>query len=100
MWLAVVAACVSSPFLQMVSNADGQELPLTRNVPISEFQNRLEDIQPYNFDAPPAGMFRSSVLSDSFEEEMGVQRTHEIVPINPTDQFHADSTVFIVFKLH
>jgi hypothetical protein len=78
-----------------------EELPLTRNVPIPEFQNRTQDVQQYNFDAPPEGMFRSIVLSESFEEELGSQRTHEIVPVKPTEQFHSDSApVFIVFKLH
>ena len=46
-------------------------------------------------------MFRSIVLSETFEEEVGFQRTHEIVPVRPTDQFHTHSApVFIVFKLH
>jgi hypothetical protein len=78
-----------------------EEFPLTRNVPIPEFQNRTHDIQQYNFDAPPGGMFRSIVLSESFEEELGFQRTHEIVPVKPTEEFQAGSEpVFIVFRLH
>jgi hypothetical protein len=78
-----------------------EELPLTRNVPIPEYQNRTQDMHQYDFDAPPEGMFRSIVLSESFEEELGSQRTHEIVPVRPTEQFHSDSApVFIVFKLH
>jgi hypothetical protein len=78
-----------------------QELPFTRNVPIPEFQNRTQDMHQYDFDAPPEGMFRSIVLSESFEEELGSQRTHEIVPVRPTEQFPSDSApVFIVFKLH
>ncbi|MEX5217837.1 MAG: hypothetical protein AB7R40_12390 [Nitrospiraceae bacterium] len=78
-----------------------EELPFTRNVPIPEFQNRTQDMHQYDFDAPPEGMFRSIVLSESFEEELGSQRTHEIVPVRPTEQFPSDSApVFIVFKLH
>lgn len=78
-----------------------EELPLTHNIPIPEFQNGTSDTKPYNFDAPPEGMFRSIVLSETFEEELGFQRTHEIVPVRPTERFHTDSApVFIVFKLH
>ena len=44
-----------------------EEFPLTRNVPIPDFQNRAQDAHQYNFDAPPEGMFRSIVLSESFE---------------------------------
>lgn len=78
-----------------------EDLPLTHNVPVPDFQNRLETPKPYNFDAPPQGMFRNIVLSESFEEEMGFQRTHEIVPVGPTEQFPAGpQPVFIVFELH
>ena len=78
-----------------------EEFPLTRNVPIPYFQNRAQDAHQYDFDAPPEGMFRSIVLSESFEEELGFQRTHEIVPVKPTEQFHSDSgPVYVVFKLH
>lgn len=78
-----------------------EEFPLTRNVPIPEFQNHAQDEHQYNFDAPPEGMFRSIVLSEAFEEELGSQRTHEIVPVKPTEQFQSESApVFIVFKLH
>lgn len=79
----------------------GEELPLTENVPISEFQNRTEDVKVYDFDAPPQGLFRSITLAEDFEERLGFQRTHEIVPITPTDRFsaHVDAVV-IVFALH
>ena len=78
-----------------------EELPITENVPISEFQNRTEDIKAYDFDAPPGGMFRSIVMAEDFEERLGFQRTHEIVPVKPTDQFRADAApIFIVFSLH
>lgn len=77
------------------------DLPLTKNQPISEFQNRTEDTQAYDFDAPPQGMFRSIALAEDFEERMGFQRTHEIMPVRPTERFTADTpAVFIVFSLH
>ncbi|MEP7153539.1 MAG: hypothetical protein ABI856_17705 [Nitrospira sp.] len=78
-----------------------EDLPLTHNVPVPDFQNRTETPAPYNFDAPPQGMFRSIVLAEAFEEELGFQRTHEIVPVRPTERFPVGNTsVFIVFELH
>lgn len=78
-----------------------EDLPLTRNVPIPDFQNRAESAKPYNFDAPPEGMFRHIVLAEGFDEELGLQRTHEIVPVRPAEQFPAGpKPVFIVFELH
>ncbi|MBH0202049.1 MAG: hypothetical protein HP496_07070 [Nitrospira sp.] len=83
------------------SAAPGEELPLTGNVPISEFQNRAQDVTAYDFDAPPKGMFRSIALAEDFEERLGFLRTHEIVPINPTERFRGDvAAIFIIFSLH
>jgi hypothetical protein len=83
------------------SAAPGEEPPLTENVPISEFQNRTEDVKAYDFDAPPQGMFRSIVMAEDFEERLGPLRTHEILPIKPTKRFRADvADIFIVFSLH
>ena len=77
------------------------ELPLTKNPPISDFQNRVQDVTPYDFDAPPQGLFRTITTAKGFDEELGFQRTHEIVPVQPTDRFRPDtSAVFIVFRLH
>ena len=93
--MVMVAALVWS------SAAAGEEPPLTENVPISEFQNRTEDIKTYDFDAPPQGLFRSIAMAEDFEERLGALRTHEIVPIRPTERFRADvATIFIVFALH
>ena len=79
----------------------GEELPLTENVSISEFQNRTEDVKAYDFDAPPQGLFRSIALAEDFEERLGVLRTHEITPVRPTERFRSDTVaVFIVFSLH
>jgi hypothetical protein len=78
-----------------------EDLPLTRNVPVPDFQNRTDGATPYNFDAPPEGMFRHIVLAEGFDEELGFQRTHEIVPVKPTERFSAGARpVFIVFELH
>ncbi len=78
-----------------------EELPLTENVPISEFQNRTQDAGPYDFDAPPKGMFRSITTAEDFEEQLGFQRTHEIVPVRPTERFATNTpAIFIVFSLH
>ena len=70
-------------------------------MPISEFQNRTEDITTYDFDAPPQGMFRSIAMAEDFEERLGVLRSHEIVPIQPTDRFRSNAAaIYIVFSLH
>jgi len=83
------------------SAAAGDELPLTENVPMSEFQNRTEDVKAYDFDAPPQGMFRSIAMAEDVEERLGFLRTHEIVPIKPAERFRADvAAIFIVFSLH
>ena len=77
------------------------DLPITKNLPIPEFQNRPEDAKPYDFDAPPQGMFRSITMAEGFEEELGFRQTHEIVPVKPTERFVADTpAIFIVFALH
>ncbi|CUS37183.1 hypothetical protein [Candidatus Nitrospira nitrificans] len=92
---------VTAAALLWCSATSAEELPLTENVPISEFQNRAEDINTYDFDAPPQGMFRSIAMAEDFEERLGPLRTHEIVPIKPTERFRADvAAIFIVFSLH
>jgi hypothetical protein len=96
-----LAGGVMVAVLLWCSAAPGEELPLTENVPISEFQNRTEDVNVYDFDAPPQGMFRSIATAEDFEERLGPLRTHEILPIKPTERFHADvAAIFIVFSLH
>ena len=77
------------------------ELPMTKNPSIADFQNRPQDVIPYDFDAPPQGLFRTITMAEGFDEELGFQRTHEIVPVQPTDRFHPNTaSVFIVFRLH
>ncbi|NJN70164.1 MAG: hypothetical protein HC801_07725, partial [Nitrospira sp.] len=84
-----------------VQCAAAEELPLTENVPISEFQNQSDETKAYDFDAPPQGMFRSIVVAEGFEEQLGWHQAHEIVPIKPTDVFPMDArTIHIVFSLH
>jgi len=77
------------------------DLPFTENKPISEFQNRTEDVTGYDFDAPPRGMFRSITIAEDFEERQAFHRALEIAPVRPTEQFASDApNIFIVFSLH
>lgn len=79
----------------------GEDLPILKDSSINDFQNRSEDAKPYDFDAPPQGLFRSITMAEGFEEELGYRRTHEIVPIKPTERFNPDAPgIFIVFSLH
>ncbi len=95
-----VALCIAFCCLARTA-AQAAELPITKNPPIPDFQNRPQDAIPYDFDAPPQGLFLSITMAEGFDEELGLQRTHEIVPVKPTDQFRPDTpTVFIVFHLH
>lgn len=92
----VIAGC-----LLWYQAAVAEDLPLTGNTPISEFQNRSQDVKAYDFDAPPQGMFRSITMAEGFEEQLSWRRTHEIVPIKATEQFVPNvPAVFIVFSLH
>ncbi|TKB88534.1 MAG: hypothetical protein E8D41_16205 [Nitrospira sp.] len=91
----VVIALLALPALKAA------ELPITKNSPIPDFQNRTQDVVPYDFDAPPQGLFRAITMAEGFDEELGFHRTHEIVPVKPTDRFRPDApAVFIVFNLH
>jgi hypothetical protein len=91
----IVIALSALPTLQAA------ELPIIKNSPISDFQNRTQDVAPYDFDAPPQGLFRTITTAEGFDEELGFHRTHEIVPVKPTDRFSPDTqAVFIVFHLH
>lgn len=97
----LVSVMVAMVVLSVRSVGWTEDLPLTNKVPISEFQNRAQDAATYDFDAPPKGMFRSIALAEDFEEQLGFQRTHEIVPVRPTERFATDTqAIFIVFSLH
>jgi hypothetical protein len=77
-----------------------EDFVLTPNMPIDQFQNR-HDGKPYNFDAPPEGMFRTIAFAEGFDEEVGFRRQTEIIPLNPTSEFHSlTNPVFIVFQLY
>ena len=87
--------------LSALPTLQAAELPITKDAPIPDFQNRQQDVIPYDFDAPPQGLFLTITTAEGFDEELGFQRTHEIVPVKPTDQFRSDTpAVFIVFHLH
>ena len=95
----VIALGLSSCWWSGVLSAE--ELPILKDSSINDFQNRSEDAKPYDFDAPPQGLFRSITMAEGFEEELGYRRTHEIVPIQPTERFKPDApAIFIVFSLH
>jgi len=49
---AVIVMVLSVPMALLA-----EELPITKNSSISDFQNRTQDVTPYNFDAPPQGLF-------------------------------------------
>ncbi len=88
-------------WLSSVLVGGAEELPITENVPMSEFQNRSDEVPAYDFDAPPQGMFRSIVMAEGFEEQLGWRRTHEITPTKPTHEFPVDArAIYIVFSLH
>ena len=96
---AVIVIALSA--LSTLPALQAAELPIIKNSPIPDFQNRPQDVVPYDFDAPPQGLFRTITTAEGFDEELGVQRTHEIVPVKPTDRFRPDTpAVFIVFHLH
>ena len=78
-----------------------EDLPITPNVPPSEFQNRSDHVPSYDFNAPPQGLFRFATMAKGFDEEMAFRRSHEIVPVEPTEVFAPDApAVFVVFGLH
>lgn len=95
-WLVLLLCCglgVKAPL--------AEELPITKNSTIPEFQNRQQDGSTYDFNAPPQGLFRTITMAEGFDEELGFRRTHEIVPVKPTEQFRSDvSGIFVVFTLH
>jgi hypothetical protein len=79
----------------------GEELPLTKAPSNLDAENPSENGASYDFDAPPQGLFRSITTAEGFDEELGYRRTHEIVPVKPTERFRPDVPgIFIVFTLH
>ena len=48
-WMLLVA------WLSSVQIGVAEQLPITENVPMSEFQNRSDEVPAYDFDAPPTG---------------------------------------------
>ena len=72
---AVIVMALSAPMALLAA-----ELPITKGSSISDFQNRIQDVTPYNFDAPPQGLFLTITTAEGFDEQLGFQRTHEIAP--------------------
>ena len=99
--LAILVLALTLPLHAIAAGVEGfPDQEFTRNVPIPEFQNRGE-ATPYNRDAPPKGIFYKISFAEDFEQEVGLRRTHEIVPVNPTTVFKPDTpVVYIVFALH
>ena len=93
-------AGMSAIFTFVVMSCYAEDFVLTPNMPVEKFQNQ-HDGKPYNFDAPPEGMFRTIALAEGFDEEVGFRRQTEIIPFNPTNEFHSSTKpVFIVFELY
>ncbi|MEE8241032.1 MAG: hypothetical protein V3R16_07175 [Nitrospirales bacterium] len=98
--LSVFTAAVCLGSLWHAGDLRAERPPFTKNVPVWEFQNSGK-AQPYDYDAPPKGIFHTIQFSEGFEEEVGLRRGHQMVAVSPTDQFHPDTrVVFIVFQLH
>jgi len=103
LWSLLVAPVTAVPLLLDQGRASEPLAPepLTPNVPIEKFQNPSDFVPSYDFNAPPEGIFRSIQFTEGFEEELGFRRTHEIVPVNPTNTFSPDSpAVYIVFQVY
>lgn len=99
--ISLCSCTLLSAWLSFIHVSMAEQPPITENVPMSEFQNRSDEVPAYDFDAPPQGMFRSIVMAEGFEEQMGRHQSHEIVPIKATDEFFADAqAIYVVFSLH
>jgi hypothetical protein len=99
--LAVVAALLACLCCAPGEPLFAEDVQILKDAAIGDFQNRPDETKPYDFDAPPQGLFRTITMAEGFEEELGYRRTHEIVPIKPTERFSPDAAgIFIVFTLH
>lgn len=76
-------------------------VPIPTPPPLPEAQTLPQNASPYDFNAPPQGLFLAITMAEGFDEEFDARRTHNIVAVHPTDRFRSDApTVFIVFHLH
>ena len=99
--ISLCTCMLLSAWLSCIQVSIAEQPPITEHVPMSEFQNRSDEVPAYDFDAPPQGMFRSIVMAEGFDEQMGRYQSHEIVPLKPTDEFFADAqAIYVVFSLH
>src|SRR5262249_15844362 len=65
-----------------------EELPITKNTPIPEFQNRPQDgSTTYDLNAPPQGMFGTITMAEGFEEESGSPGPTKSFPSNRQNNF-------------
>src|SRR6476660_6976425 len=72
----ILAFIVAGPFIHGIGQAD--DAPITRNVPIPDFQNP-NDTKSYDFDTTPQGLFLSIQFAEGFEDEIGYRRSNRIV---------------------
>lgn len=94
----VLASLLASLVVAAPGLAD--DPPLTRDVPIEQFQSQPRD-KPYDYNAPPEGLFRTIQTARGFEEQMGFHRSFEIVPVDPGDIFRPDDpAVYVVFSVY
>jgi hypothetical protein len=53
--------------LGIIASSYGDDLKFTPNVSIEKFQKQQEALKPYDFDAPPQGMFRIIEMAEGFD---------------------------------
>lgn len=98
-----IVTILGSCFLLLVLLAlplKAERPPLTPNVPVWKFQNNGQ-ASGYDTNSPPKGLFQKIQFSKNYEQELSERRTHEIVPVDPTEIFQSDvRAVFLVFQLH
>ncbi len=80
--------------------ASAEDVPLTRDVPIQQYQAQPRD-KPYDYNAPPEGMFNAIQFARGFDEEIGFRRTYEITPLERVEVFQPDDpAVYVIFRVY
>jgi len=80
----ILAFIVAGPLIHGIGQAD--DAPITRNVPIPDFQNP-NDTKSYDFDATPQGLFLSIQFAEGFEDEIGYRRSTKSFPSIQQNRF-------------